>query len=75
MYVDHIHSTVTVDKLVFYLIEEKFKTLIESYLTDGYQKVVIGNRFGCSSFSEWEVIKCSVPQESILDPLFFCAVH
>jgi hypothetical protein len=59
------------DKLIFYGIEGKFKTLIESYLTDRYQRVVIGNRFHCRSFSEWEVIKCGVPQRSLGAPIGF----
>jgi hypothetical protein len=42
-----------------------------TYLTDRFQRVAIGNRFGCRSFSEWEVIKCGVPQGSILGPLVF----
>lgn len=68
---DCVNHKILLDKLIFYGIEGKFKTLIESYLTDRYQRVVIGNRFDCRSFSEWEVIKCGVPQGSILGPLFF----
>jgi hypothetical protein len=68
---DCVNFKILLDKLTFYGIEGKFKTLIESYLTDRFQKVVIGNRYGSRSSSEWEIIKCGVPQGSILGPLFF----
>jgi hypothetical protein len=41
------------DKLEFYGIEGKFKTLIESYLTDRYQRVIAGNRIDSNSGSKW----------------------
>jgi hypothetical protein len=58
------------DKLEFYGIEEKFKTLIKSYLTDRYQRVIVGNGIDSNNGSRWEIIKCGVPQGSILGPLF-----
>lgn len=68
---DCVNHKILLEKLIFYGIEGKFKSLIESYLMDRYQRVVIGNKFDSRSFSEWEVIKCGVPQGSILGPLFF----
>jgi hypothetical protein len=59
------------DKLEFYAIEGKFKTLIGSYLTGRYQRVLLGNRIDSSNSSKWESIKCGVPQGSILGPLVF----
>jgi hypothetical protein len=59
------------DKLEFYGIEGKFETLIGSYLTGGYQRVVLGNRIDSNNSSKWETIKCDVPQSSILGPFFF----
>ena len=59
------------NKLEFYGIEGKFKTLITSYLTGRYQKVTLNNNTNISSSSKWEMIKSSVPQGSILGPLFF----
>jgi hypothetical protein len=45
------------DKLKFYGIKGKFKTLINSYLTGRYQQVILGNRSDSGSKSEWEIIK------------------
>ena len=59
------------DKLEFYGIEGKFKTLIESYLTCRYQKLILNNNTNTTSSLKWELIKNGVPQSSILGPLFF----
>jgi hypothetical protein len=59
------------DKLEFYGIEGKFKTLIKYYLTGRHQRVVLGNIIDSNDTSKWELIKCAVPQGSILGPLFF----
>jgi hypothetical protein len=68
---DCVNHKIPLEKLMFYRTEGKFKARTESYLTDRYQRVVIRNRFDYRSFSEWEVIKCHVPQGSILGPLSF----
>jgi hypothetical protein len=68
---DCINHKVLLDKLEFYGIEGKFKTLIESYLTGRHQKVALSNISDSNHSSKWEVIKCGVPQGSILGPLFF----
>jgi hypothetical protein len=56
-------------KLEFYGIEG-FKTLIRSYLTGRFQRVVLDYRIDSNNSSKWERIKCGVPQDSILGPLF-----
>jgi len=68
---DCVNHKILLDKLEFHGIEGKFKTLIESYLTGGYQRVALGNITDSNNSSKWEVIKCGVPQGSILGPLFF----
>jgi hypothetical protein len=66
-----VNHNILLDKFIFYGIEGKFKTLIESYLTGRYKKVVLGNRIDCNNSSKWELVKCVVPQGLILGPLFF----
>jgi len=68
---DCVNHKILLDKLEFYGIEGKFKTLIECYLTCRYQKVILDNNTNINSFSKWELIKNGVPQDSILGPLFF----
>jgi hypothetical protein len=68
-----VNHKILLDKLEFYGTEGKFKTLIESYLTCRYQKVILNNNnnTNINTSSKWELIKNGVPQGSILDPLFF----
>jgi hypothetical protein len=47
------------------------KALTESYLTGIYQRVAQDNITDNINSSKWDVIKCGVPQGSILGPLFF----
>jgi hypothetical protein len=68
---DRVNYKILLDKLEFYGTEEKFKTLIESYLTGRHQRVTLGNITNSNNSSKWEVIKCGVPQGLILSPLFF----
>jgi len=49
------------NKLEFYGMEGKFKTLIASCLTDRYRKVTVNNNTNNSSSSKCEMIKNGVP--------------
>jgi hypothetical protein len=68
---DCVNHKILLEKPEFYGVEGKFKTLIESYLTGRYRRVALDNITDNNSSSKWEVIKCGVPQGSILGPLFF----
>jgi hypothetical protein len=68
---DCVQHKILLDKLQLYGIDGKFKTLIESYLTNRYQKVSLEKMDDNMKSSDWSVIKCGVPQGSILGPLFF----
>jgi hypothetical protein len=66
-----VNHEILLNKLEFYGIQGKFKTLIESYLTGRYQKVTLNTNTTSNSSSKWELIKNGVLQGSILGPLFF----
>jgi len=66
-----VNHKILLEKLEFYGVEGKFKTLIESYLTGRYQRVALDNITNNNNSSKWEMLKCGVPQGSIFGPLFF----
>jgi len=68
---DCVNHKILLDKLEFYRIEGKFKTLIEYYLTCRYQKVILNNNANTNSSLKWKLIKNGVPQGSTFGPLFF----
>jgi hypothetical protein len=53
---DCVNYKILMDKLEFYGIEGKFKTLIESYLIGRFQRVALGNRIDSNNSSKWEII-------------------
>jgi len=57
---------ILLEKLQFCGVEGKFKALIESYLTDRYQKLALDNTTNNNNSSKWKMINCTVPQGSIL---------
>jgi hypothetical protein len=68
---DCVNHKILLNKLEFYGIQGKFKTLIESYLTGRYQEVTLNNNTNINSSSKWQLINNGVPQGLILGPLFF----
>ena len=59
---DTMDHKILMNKLEFYGIEGKFKTLTASYLTGRHQKVTLNNNTNNNSSSKWEMIKNGVPQ-------------
>ena len=63
---DTVDHQILLNKLELYGMKGQALTLLKSYLTNRNQKCQIKN-----SFSSERLIKCGVPQGSILGPLFF----
>jgi hypothetical protein len=68
---DNVNHKILLDKLQFYGIYGKFKTLIESYLTNRYQKVTLNKVDHNNYSSKWVRLKCGVHPGSVLGPLLF----
>jgi len=66
-----VNHKILLEKLEFYGVEGKFKRLIESYLTCRCQRVTLNNITNNKNLFKWELLKCGVPQGSILGPLFY----
>jgi len=59
-------------KYEFYGFRCKTNSLLRSYISDIYQRVLINNGFSNNTtFSEWGKIKHGTPQGSIIGPLIF----
>ena len=68
---DCVNHKILISKPEHYGIIGTCKTLIESYLTDRYQRVVMKYTTKNTNYSNWKMIRRGVPQGSILGPLFF----
>jgi len=69
---DSVNHDILLSKCEFYGFRGKTNALLQSYLSDRYQRVLINNSSSnTTTFSEWGKLRHSVPQGSILGPLFF----
>jgi len=68
---DCVNHDILLSKLNFYGISGKANKLLESYIKDRYQRVVMKDKFSNKLTSKWEQIKHGVPQGSVLGPLLF----
>ena len=70
-----VNHKILLDKVQFYGIDGKYKTLIESYLANRCQKVTLNKIDYNTNCSKWVRINCGVPQGSILGPLLLFNLH
>ena len=67
---DSVDHDLLLSKMLWYGISGKGYNLIQSYLKNRYQRVIIATK-SRQYYTEWEPIRYGVPQGSILGPLFF----
>jgi len=67
---DCVNNDLLLSKMHWYGISGNGYNLIQSYLKNRYQSVIIANKSG-KYYSEWEPIRYGVPQGPILGLLFF----
>ena len=73
---DCVNHEILMEKLEFYGTQGKFSSLVKSYLTGRFQRVILGNfGHGAEKSSNWKQIKNGVPHGSILGPLLFSHIY
>ena len=70
-----VQHKILLDKLSFYEIDGKFKTLIESYLTNGYQKVSLEKTDCNDNSSEWQKLIVVYPRVQFSVISFFLNLY
>jgi hypothetical protein len=67
---DSVNYDILLNKLKHYNFSDLALSWVQSYLKNRQQRTII-TKNGVKFISDWQKIKCGVPQGSILGPLFF----
>jgi hypothetical protein len=57
--------------MIFIKQYRTFGALIKYYLTERYQRVAIKDKANTINYSNWELVRHSIPKDSILSALLF----
>ena len=68
---DYVNHDILLEKLKFYGISGNANKLLNSYLTNRYQRVKIKDTHTINYCSEWDNVRQGVLQGSVLGPLLF----
>jgi hypothetical protein len=68
---DCVNHNILLVKLEFYGVSGTTNKLLQSYLSNRYQRTVIKDNLSNETLSEWELVKHGVLQGLILGPLLF----
>ena len=68
---DCVNHKILLSKLEFYGIMDTSRSLIASYLSERYHRVVIKDKMNTAYFSNWKLVRHGVPQGLILGPSLF----
>ena len=68
---DCVDNEFLLRKLEYYGVRRTANKLINSYLVDRSQRVLIRDNYSGTYYSEWNKVKGGFPQVSVLGPLFF----